>query len=154
MKRFAGKTPDQIGIVVADIDVAVAHHSRLYEVSPNDWIRQENSPETGMRGLYYRGQPGKFVERVALFGSDPQIELMQPVEGPSVHWDWLQRGRTGLHHIQFEVDDLQGAITELEAEGYPSVQGGYGFLPDNAGGFAYFDTEPDLGYFLELVQLS
>ena len=45
-----------------------------------------------------------------------------------------------MHHFGYYVDDIDGAITAMEAKGYPVVQSGAGFGVDGDGAFAYFDT--------------
>jgi methylmalonyl-CoA/ethylmalonyl-CoA epimerase len=145
---FSGR-PFQIGIIVRDVDAAVAKHEAL--LGPQEWIRVENGPEN-LHGLEYRGEPADFWMRLALTGSDPQLELLEPGAGPSIHQEWLDRHGEGMHHVGFLVESLDATIAEMAAAGYPCVQRGYGFGADGSGGFAYFDTEAELGYLVEALE--
>jgi catechol 2,3-dioxygenase-like lactoylglutathione lyase family enzyme len=141
--------PHQIGILVRDIEAAVARHEAL--LGPQEWIRVENGPHN-LHGLHYRGSPADYSMLLALSGSDPQLELLQPLAGPSILQEWLDRRGEGLHHLGIEVASVDATIAEMEEEGYPCLQHGYGFGADGSGAFAYFDTEAELGYLLEAIE--
>ena len=141
--------PFQIGILVADVDAAIAKHEAI--LGPQEWIRVENSPDN-LHGLHYRGEPADYSMRLALTGSNPQLELLQPLDGPSILQEWLDSRGEGLHHVGFLVESLDATIAEMAAAGYPCLQHGYGFGADGSGGFAYFDTEAELGYLLEALE--
>jgi methylmalonyl-CoA/ethylmalonyl-CoA epimerase len=141
--------PTQIGIIVRDVDEAVARHEALF--GPQEWIRVENGPEN-LHGLHYRGEPADFWMRLALTGSDPQLELLQPLDGPSIMAEWLERRGEGLHHVAVLVESLDDTIAAMAEAGYACLQHGYGFGADGSGGFAYFDTEAALGYLVEALE--
>jgi len=141
--------PFQIGILVADVDAAVAKHEAI--LGPQEWIRVENGPEN-LHGLHYRGEPADFWMRLALTGSDPQLELLQPLDGPSILAEWLERRGEGLHHVAVLVESLDDTIAAMADAGYACLQHGYGFGADGSGGFAYFDTEAALGYLVEALE--
>jgi methylmalonyl-CoA/ethylmalonyl-CoA epimerase len=100
----------------------------------------------------YRGSSGTFSMRIALGGSDPQLELIQPLEGPSIYHEYLEQRESGLHHLAFQVSHINAAIAEMEQGGFPLLQAGFGFGADRSGAFAYFDTERTLGYVVEAVE--
>jgi hypothetical protein len=90
--------------------------------------------------------------RLALHGSNPQLELLQPLEGEDILSEWLERRGEGLHHLGYEVHSLDETIERMAEAGYECIQHGYGFGADGSGGFAYFDTERELGYLVEAVE--
>ena len=90
--------------------------------------------------------------RLALRGSDPQLELLQPLDGPDILSEWLERHGEGLHHLGYEVRSLDETIAEMAHAGYECIQHGYGFGADGSGGFAYFETEHELGYLIEAIE--
>ena len=90
--------------------------------------------------------------RLALHGSDPQLELLQPLEGEDILREWLERRGEGLHHLGYEVRSLDETMKRMAEAGYECIQHGYGFGADGSGGFAYFDTERELGYLVEAVE--
>jgi methylmalonyl-CoA/ethylmalonyl-CoA epimerase len=142
--------PFQIGIAVRDVDAAVPRYRAL--LGHDDWLVVENGPHN-MHDLQYRGEQADFSMRLALAGSNPQIELIQPLLGPSPVADWLDRRGEGLHHLGVRVASVDAAIERMAEQGYACVQQGYGFNADGSGAFAYFDTEAELGYLLEALEL-
>ena len=138
---------DQIGIVVRDLDAAVDRYSRSFACTR--WTIYTYGPDT-VPELAFRGGEGRFAMRLALSDSDPQIELIEPLEGPSLYHEWLDAHGEGLHHIGMRVPDLEEGIRE---RGYPVLQSGRGYGLDGDGGFAYLDTERDLGVILELIEV-
>jgi methylmalonyl-CoA/ethylmalonyl-CoA epimerase len=147
--QLLGNRPSQIGIVVRDVNAAVERWRRFWGI--DDWTIVENGP-ANMHGLHYRGEPADFSMRLALSGSDPQLELLQPLEGPSILADWLERRGEGLHHLGVEVASVDETIAQMKAAGIKCVQHGYGFGADGSGAFAYFDTEAELGFLVEAIE--
>jgi catechol 2,3-dioxygenase-like lactoylglutathione lyase family enzyme len=141
--------PFQVGILVADVDAALPRYRELH--AHEDWLIVENGP-WNLHGLHVRGEPAEFSMRLALLGSAPQIELLQPLEGQDVLRGWLDRRGEGLHHLGYEVESLDATIERMAQAGYECVQHGYGFGADGSGGFAYFDTEAELGYLVEAIE--
>ena len=143
--------PSQIGIVVRDVDEALPRYRRLF--AEQDWLIVENGP-WNMHALHVRGAPVPFSMRLALAGEQPQIELIQPVDGPSILDEWLDRRGEGLHHLGYTVDSVDETIAAMLERGYACLQHGYGFNADGSGAFAYFDTEDELGYLVEALELG
>jgi methylmalonyl-CoA/ethylmalonyl-CoA epimerase len=77
------------------------------------------------------------------------VELIQPVEGPSIYKEWLETKGEGLHHI---------AVMAHSAEESDSIKERFGAMgaPVMMGGrigetieFYYLDTEPMLKIIIE-----
>lgn len=149
-ETLVGRPVGQIGIVVGDLESSCRRYSALWECGP--WRIYTYGPEI-LSSQSYRGDRSGFVVRIALNPTTPQLELLQPLEGPSVYDDWLERRGEGLHHLAAFVEDADEAIASLAAAGYGVLQEGRGFGVEGDGVFAYFDTEYDLGYLLEVVQV-
>ncbi|MFX1442692.1 MAG: VOC family protein [Promethearchaeota archaeon] len=94
----------------------------------------------------YRGVD-KVIKMRAAFGRifDTEIELLQPVEGDSIYTEFLNQGREGLHHICYQVDDLQPIINEYKEKGVEVLQSGKVITVS----YAYMDTEKDFGIIVE-----
>jgi catechol 2,3-dioxygenase-like lactoylglutathione lyase family enzyme len=144
-----GRPVVQVGIVVADLERSLAAYSGIWGVGP--WRCYTYDPEL-LSSQTYQGKPARYSMALALAGSAPQLELIQPLEGPSAYTDWLERHGEGLHHVAVEVGSLAAMIEEMEASGYRTIQSGLGFGPDGDGGFAYFDTEGELGLVVEAIE--
>ena len=149
IKQLLGTRPSQIAIVVHDVREAAARYSKLWGI--DDWVFVENGPEN-MHDLHYMGEPADFSMRLALTGSDPQLELLQPLEGPSILADWLERRGEGMHHLGVIVASVDEAIAQMAEAGIACVQHGYGFGADGSGAFAFFDTEAELGCLIEAIE--
>jgi hypothetical protein len=77
-----------------------------------------------------------------------QIELIQPVRGPSLHAEFLAERGPGLHHLGFLVGDLDGCVARARELGFPKLMGSrFGSLQ-----FCYLDTFDALGVYAELVE--
>ena len=146
---LVGRQVGQLGIVVRDLESACLRYSALWRCGP--WRVFTYGPAI-LSYQRFRGEPSRFSVRIALNPATPQIELLQPLEGPSTYHEFLERRGEGVHHVAVYVDDADEAVASLVAAGYPVLQEGRGFGVDGDGAFVYFDTEHDLGYLLEVVQ--
>ena len=148
-EALVGRPVGQIGIVVRDLESACHRYSALWDSGP--WRVYTYGPAM-LSHQRFRGEPSRFSVRIALNATTPQLELLQPLEGPSTYHEWLEQRGEGLHHVAVYVEDADEAIASLGSAGYGVLQEGRGFGVDGDGAFAYFDTEHDLGYLLEVVQ--
>jgi len=56
--------------------------------------------------------------RVAMLGiGESKIELLEPTSPDSPVAKFLEKNGQGIHHIAYEVDDIEGAIASLVAAG-------------------------------------
>ena len=129
------------------------------------WTRLD-SIEFGRENTTLRGEPVRFTSHVALgYAADLQLEVIQPVEGPSIHAEFLARCGPGLHHVCFDVDDIQVAVAEANAAGIPvlmqgSMMGGeieFAYLDGSAGGAPYIELArigPAMLEFYEAVKAT
>ena len=145
---LGGRSVDQIGIVVDDLEQAVHRYASVWDVGP--WHAYTYSLEL-MERMIYRGTAQRHVMRIAFAGEAPQIELIQPLEGPTIYHDFLEGGGSGLHHLGIVVEDIDLAVRSMQEAGYEIIQSGHGFGLDGDGAYAYFGTEADFGVVLELI---
>lgn len=148
-EALLGRPVGQIGIVVRDLESACGRYSALWECGP--WRVYTYSPAV-LGYQTFRGEPARYSMRIALNPTTPQVELLQPLDGPSTYHESLDRRGEGLHHLGIFVEDADAATASFAAAGYDVLQEGRGFGVDGDGAFVYFDTERDLGYVLEVVQ--
>lgn len=146
---LGGRGPSQIGILVDELETALARYDALCGGGP--WRCYRYAPDT-VSSLTYRGRSGEYSVRIAFNATEPQIELVQPLTGPSIYDEWLERRGPGLHHLGFRVDSLAEAVVSMEAAGYAVTQSGGGYGLDGDGGYAYFDTERDFDVVLEAIE--
>lgn len=148
-EALAHRRIDQVAFLVEDLDEAIARWSPIY--GADDWLvytyRSATVPE-----LRYRGEPARFGMRLALAGAAPQIELIQPLEGPSIYHDWIRHHGYGVHHLGFFVPSVPEAIDAFARVGIDCIQSGSGYGLDGDGGFAYFDVEETHQLVLEAIE--
>ena len=123
----------QVGVVVRDLDEAVAFYERL-GIGP---FVEGPSAHTVERRIY--GKPNteaKVKGRLSQMGNI-EFELLQPVAGRTIQADFLDQHGEGVVHICAHTDDLERDMEELTGLGYEVISEGR--LSDG-GQFAYFDT--------------
>jgi hypothetical protein len=137
----------QVAFVVEDVDAAVRHWADVLQVGPfSVWTLDA----TVLHDAVYDGEPATFSFRHALGWSGPvQIELVQPLSGPSIFADQLHRSGPGLNHVGRLVEDHPAASAELVAEGYIPLQSAR-FGQSEDGRFAYFGS-PEGDAIVELI---
>lgn len=142
---------DQVGIVTRDLRRAMEHYRQLLGLAP--WRVLEFGPDTVQR-LTYRGQPAEYRMLIALAQFGPlQYELIQPLQGPTIYHEFLDRQGEGIHHFGVWVPSLDAALAEARALGFEEIQGGRGTGVAGDGGYAYLDTERALGAIFELIEV-
>ena len=100
-----------------------------------------------------RGQPVDFTVHVSLaYAGDLQLELIQPVAGPTIHREFLDRHGPGLHHLCFAVDDVDAACARAEAAGVPVLM--RGSMMAGAIEFAYVDGSASGVPYVELARIG
>jgi methylmalonyl-CoA/ethylmalonyl-CoA epimerase len=128
IKRIA-----HLGIVVKNLDAAL----ELFTGSlPLDLVHTED----------YQGMKIGFIPV-----GDSSIELLQDVSGSSSIKKFLENNGEGIHHIAFEVDDIEQAVAELREKGVKLIDekpraGAHGMS------IAFMHPKATHGILMELVQ--
>jgi methylmalonyl-CoA/ethylmalonyl-CoA epimerase len=143
-----GLAPFQIAFVVGDLERAVREFDEKLAAGP--WRGWVFGPQG--EGREYRGRPSDWTLRLALNDRSPQYELIEPLDGPSIHADWLAERGEGFHHVGYLVPSLAQTTTEMEAAGHPVVARIHSFGTAGDGAAAYYDTVEALGFLVEAVE--
>ena len=104
--------------------------------------------------LRYHDRPGTFDQELGWQRHGRIVyEWIVPLRGPTVYRDFLNAHGEGVHHLAFEVPDLDRAIAHWASLGSPCVQSGsWGDEGKPGWGrYAYIDTDPAGGVMLELL---
>ncbi len=137
----------QTAFVVRDLDSAVRYWADELGVGP--WSVWTMQPPTLMDTLY-RGEEIPFSFRHALaWMGEVQFELIQPLDGPSIFRDQLDRTGEGPNHVGVIVADHPAAVANFTARGFVPLQSGR-FGASEDGRFAYFQL-PGLATIVELI---
>jgi methylmalonyl-CoA/ethylmalonyl-CoA epimerase len=92
-------------------------------------------------------EPFKFLIGISWIG-EVQVELIQPVYGPTIYEAFIQKHGEGLHHIKERIsqDNTEEVLKEYREKGIEVTQTGQ-FRED----FHYYlNTQPKLDFVLEL----
>jgi len=134
---------DQLGFVYKDIEKQAKIFETLFNI-PKFAVLPENTEIVN-----YRGKDVEMTNKIAISRQfNTQIELIQHISGESIYKEFLDKGREGLHHISFFVENLEAHIEFFENQGFEMINSG------SIGKqiYAYFDTEAALGIILELQE--
>lgn len=137
----------QIGIVVADLDRTTRLLESLFGIGPFRSVKWPDRPESR---YYYRGVAEDISLRQAFVQlGNVEMELIQPVEGErNAYKQFLDQSGGGIHHILFEVSDIDPVLQELAKSGVTVLQSGTGIRPGTR--WALLDTQELLGFLVEL----
>jgi len=95
------KSLDHIAIAVSDLDVAEKHYRDLLGL---EWEgREEVESQKVLTSIFKAGES--------------RVELICPTAADSPIAGFLSRRGPGLHHICFEVHDIEAEIARLKARG-------------------------------------
>ena len=96
---------DHVGIAVVNIEEALAVFRRLLDAPDASIIE---APDRGLRAAFIaQGQT--------------RIELLQPTNPDSSLSRFVAQRGGGLHHIAFQVDDIEAKLAQLQEMGVPLV---------------------------------
>ena len=142
---------EQVALIVEDLDKAVDSYWRLLGLGP--WTMYTYGKPL-LKSATYRGEEASPVQRIALATLGTlRIELIEPVEGPSIFHDWIAEHGYGMHHVGVKVEDMEAALAEANAAGLSVIQDGRGYGLDGDGHYAYLDSVDALGMILELSEM-
>jgi hypothetical protein len=79
-----------------------------------------------------------------------ELELIQPIEGESIYFDFLREHGPGLHHIRFNIPELQPIVDYLTQNKFEVSQMGSGLRPGTV--WANFNTESLVGFTIEVMK--
>jgi catechol 2,3-dioxygenase-like lactoylglutathione lyase family enzyme len=143
------KRPVQIGIVVRDLEQATQALTSLFGIGPFSFIEWPN--RAGAK-YFYRGQEEHIKIRQAFVQVGPlELELIEPLEGDrNAYREFLEQKGGGIHHVLFEVDDMDWVVRSLSEKGVGLLQAGTGIRPGTR--WALLDSQEWVGFLLELRQ--
>jgi methylmalonyl-CoA/ethylmalonyl-CoA epimerase len=135
----------QIGVVVKDLDSAVAYYSNTFGIGPFEFIERHYDGVTIRR----RNDASYTVRLAKAPMGAVELELIQVTEGDSIHLEFLEKRGEGIEHLGFRVPDLDAEIKRFKESGIDVLQS---VRRPDGGGYAYMDTENIGGIIFELIQ--
>ncbi|RVQ64722.1 hypothetical protein EKN06_15055 [Croceicoccus ponticola] len=149
MSAFYGKT-FQIAYVVPDVEAAVDIWATKMGVGPFfTFPLPLPFDELSIRDAAVPLDYDLFGGVAVSYSGDTMIELIQPGGAPSTYREFLESGRSGVHHFGTFVDDYDAVMADARARGVPVLIEGK--LPLSR--FAYLDTANDgLSPIVEIIE--
>ena len=92
---------DHVGVAVEDLDAAIALHEEAYGMAV---AHREVVEEQG-------------VEAVLLDVGENHVELLRPLDGETPVGRFLAKRGPGLHHVAYQVADVQATLDTLRDRG-------------------------------------
>ena len=136
----------QVGIIVRDIESKARAWSEVLGLPMPDIIITDTVDKAQTE---YNGKPTIARAKLAFFHMGQlDVELIEPIDGPSTWKDQLDQHGDSLHHIAFVIKGMQEKIAYLDSKGVPLVQRG----EYTGGRYAYLDGVAQLGTVLELLE--
>lgn len=146
--RPSGPLPiTQIAFVVRNLDSSLAQFHETLGWAP--WHVYEHKPPV-LHDTFLRGKPALYSMLGAECHVGPvDVELIQPLDGPSIYEEWLNEHGEGVHHVAV----MRPTLAEAEETKEWFVRRGMSVLMEGRLGetirFFYFDTEPTLKVIME-----
>ena len=94
--------PEHIGIAVKDLSISVPLFEKLLN---SQCYKTENVESEAVNTAFFKT-------------GDTKIELVQSITEEGVIAKFIERKGEGMHHIAFEVADIEAEMARLQAEGF------------------------------------
>lgn len=144
----AGRRIYQIAWVTRDLERSLKTWVEALKVGP--WKVFAFTDET-VKNLKVGGkvvtEPFKFLIAISWMG-ETELELIQPVYGPTIYERFIQEKGEGLHHVKEKIEekDFAPVLAGYREQGIEVTQTGQFFADFHF----YLDTEPGLDFIYEL----
>jgi 4-hydroxyphenylpyruvate dioxygenase-like putative hemolysin len=140
-----GATFTHIGIVTKDIAKTTQMFADVYGVTPPTTVRTYDNNGKGIPfppGI--KGNTAAKGKLVQFAIGNVRVELIEPIDGPTAWSEQLDKHGMSIHHLAFQVPDVNTAVRGLEAKG------GRWNMGEGGQSFAYVDMTDELGYTIEV----
>jgi methylmalonyl-CoA/ethylmalonyl-CoA epimerase len=126
---------EHVALAVSDLEAAIEHYKDVWGAGVEHRERVEDQG----------------VEEAMIPVGDTYLQLLGATGPESTVARFLERRGEGLHHIAYEVDDLESALAELKQKGVPLIDekprlGGRGHM------VAFVHPKGNHGLLVELIQ--
>ena len=136
----------QVGVIVADIETKAKAWADVLGLPVPEIIITDT---VDVAQTEHKGESTPARAKLAfLHLGQVDLELIEPIDGPSTWKDQLDQHGESLHHIAFVINGMQEKVAYLDTKGLPLVQRG----EYTGGRYAYVDGTAKLGAVLELLE--
>ena len=147
-----GKEIKQLGIVVEDAEATAKKYWDLFGIGP--WMLVDFKPpqvkDCTLHEIKITDIDNFHVKAALADLGDMQIELLEPVSGPTTYLEFLKTCGQGIHHVSFgETQDHNEVVSILKNHHIEIEMDG---ILGNAIRFTYMATQKDLGTIYEVIK--
>ena len=136
---------DHVAIAVNDIEKAIDFYTKSFGIKFEE-VQQHDLPPD----VIYKGKPSPYTMKVTFGQMGPvRLEMVQVVKGQCIYTDFLKQYGEGVHHLGFEVDDLEKEVANAKSQGLEMI---CSLEMVGIMAFAHFDATKTNGLRIELVQ--
>jgi methylmalonyl-CoA/ethylmalonyl-CoA epimerase len=150
-KKIGLPPPSQIGVVVKDIERAVEYYGSVFGLGP--FTVYEFVPDHH----WYMEEPSHLKLRMgkAIWGQ-LELEFLQPLEGKSLHEEFLRSHGEGLQHMGINVRNYDEVFEQMKKEGFQPLMRAETYVESYQGHLraCYFDTRRVGGVIFEIIWKS
>lgn len=146
VEALGSKVITQVGLIVRDVEETAKAFAEVFGVDAPQWFLTDAEDVAHTR---YRGQSTQAQAKLAFLDmGSVQVELIEPVGGPSTWQEFLDAHGEGVHHIAFVIEGMDQQVGFLASKGMPLAQRG----EYTGGRYVYIDSHPQLKVILELLE--
>ncbi len=137
----------QVAIVCRHIEATSKRWATFLGVEAPKIITTKPGKEVHM---VVRGKPSNAQVKLAFIQTGQVVlEMLQPLGGDSSWQEGLNENGESVHHIAFQVEDLEKSVETCKSLGFPVIhQGRY---DSDDGTYLYLDSKKQLGVTVELL---
>ncbi len=138
----------QVGVIVKDVEKTARFYEETFGIGPFQIMEGE------LAGAEYHGRKAGHTIKFGFATLGPiSLELIQVLDGETIHGDFLNERGEGVDHIAFEVTDLPERVAAAKELGLEITENWSMELPGGGMmGFAYIDASANGGLKFELIQ--
>jgi hypothetical protein len=141
-----------VGVVVKDLGRTLDTLTNVFGIGP---FKIVDFPPKGTDEdieMTYYGKPADFTAKFCFAKmGDIELEIIQPISGKSVWFDFLEKHGEGIHHLKYEVPDLEETKQYLNEYNLKMIQSGSAVGVNKGKTWAYFGTEDKAGFVIEVL---
>lgn len=136
----------QIGIITTDMEKTKQGMLDVFGLAP------DMEGDVCYAKCLYRGEIQDCPVRNAFYNFfNIQLEFLQPINDVDTIWsDWVKMGNNGLHHVRFDVDNMDLCDKMMADKGIEIWQQGESLVTPGVK-FTYYDSIEKLGFIVEAV---
>lgn len=141
-----------VGVVVRDLDRTLNTLTKVFGIGP---FRIEDFPPKDAEGkvkMTYHDKPADFSAKFCFTKmGNVELEIIQPISGKSIWFDFLEEHGEGIHHLKFLVPNLEETKQYLDEHNLELTQLGSAVGPNKGRYWGYIGTEDKIGFIMEIL---